>query len=91
MASVEIVEVNSPSQLKKFVTYPNQLYKGDPNYVTPLVSERLEFLDKQQNPFFQTASTKEYLAKRDGKIVGRIGTCVNYAHNQHHLEKVGFF
>ncbi|HEX2897910.1 MAG TPA: N-acetyltransferase [candidate division Zixibacteria bacterium] len=91
MASVEIVEVSSPSQLKKFVTYPNQLYKGDPNYVTPLVSERLEFLDKQKNPFFQTASTKEYLAKRDGKIVGRIGTCVNYAHNQHHLEKVGFF
>lgn len=91
MASVEIVEVSSPSQLKKFVTYPNQLYKGDANYVTPLVSERLEFLNKQENPFFQTASTKEYLARRDGKIVGRIGTCINYAHNQHHLEKVGFF
>jgi len=91
MAAVEIVEVESPSQLKKFITYPNQLYKGDPNYVAPLISERLEFFDKQKNPFYQTATTKEYLAMREGKIVGRIGTCVNYAHNQHHLEKVGFF
>ncbi len=91
MAAVEIVEVASGSQLKKFITYPNELYKGDPHYVTPLISERLEFFDKSKNPFFQTATTKEYLAKRDGKIVGRIGTCINYAHNQHHLEKVGFF
>jgi len=91
MPSVEIVEVDSPSLLKKFITYPNQLYKGDPSYVAPLISERLDFFDKQKNPFYLTATTKEYLAKRDGQIVGRIGTCVNYAHNQHHLEKVGFF
>ncbi len=91
MAAVEIVEVASTSQLKKFITYPNKLYHGDPNYVTPLISERLEFLNRNKNPFYQTASTKEYLALRDGKIVGRIGTCVNYAHNQLYLEKVGFF
>lgn len=91
MGSVEVLEVDSPSLLKQFITYPNKLYKGEPNYVTPLLSERLEFFDKQKNPFFQTATTKEYLAKRDGKIVGRIGTCVNYAHNQYHLEKAGFF
>ena len=91
MAAVEVIEVESASQLKKFITYPNQLYKSSPHYVAPLISERLEFFDKQKNPFFQTAATKEYLALRDGKIVGRSGTCVNYAHNQHHLEKVGFF
>ena len=91
MAAVEIVEVASASQLKKFITYPNELYQDDPNYVAPLISERLEFFDKTKNPFYQTATTKEYLAIRDGKIVGRIGTCVNYAHNQLHLEKVGFF
>jgi hypothetical protein len=91
MASVEVVEVESASQLKQFVKYPNQLYKDDSNYVAPLISERLEFFDKQKNPFYQTAKTKEYLAKRDGKIVGRIGTCINFAHNQQHLEKTGFF
>lgn len=91
MTSVEVVEVESLSQLKQFIKFPNQLYKDDPNYVAPLITERLEFFDKQKNPFYQTATTKEYLAKRDGKIVGRLGTCVNYAHNQHHLEKVGFF
>jgi len=89
--TVEVIEVESPAQLKKFITYPNQLYQDDPNHVTPLLSERLEFFNKAKNPFFLTATTKEYLALREGKIVGRIGTCVNYAHNNSHLEKVGFF
>ena len=91
MAAIDVVEIESSSQLKKFIKYPNKLYKDDPNYVTPLISERLEFLDKNKNPFFQTAKSREYLAYRNGKIVGRIGTCINYAHNEHHLEKAGFF
>jgi len=91
MAAIDVVEVESPSQLKKFIKYPNKLYKDDPNYVTPLISERLEFLDKKKNPFFQTANSREYLAYCNGKIVGRIGTCINFAHNEHHLEKAGFF
>ena len=32
-----------------------------------------------------------YLAEKDGKIVGRIATCVNYQHNEFHMEKTGFF
>ena len=88
---IDVVEIESSSQLKKFIKYPHKLYKDDPNYVTPLITERLEFFDKKKNPFYQTANSREYLAYRDGQIVGRIGTCINYAHNEHHLEKAGFF
>ena len=91
MARIEVVEVESSSQLRKFITYPNKLYRGDPNYVAPLISERKEFFDRRRNPFFKKASVKMFLAEQDGEVVGRIATCVNYSHNQYHEEQVGFF
>lgn len=91
MASVDVIEVESKAQLKQFITLPNRLYANEPNYVTPLLSERLEFFDKAKNPFYKTASTKLFLAVRDGEVVGRCATCINYAHNNFHMEKTGFF
>ena len=36
---VEIREVRSKADLKRFVTDPNQLYRGVPQYMPPLISE----------------------------------------------------
>jgi GNAT superfamily N-acetyltransferase len=91
MGAIEIVEVESTSQLKQFITLPNRLYGHDPNYVAPLLSERLEFFDKKKNPFYRYARTKLIMARRDGQLVGRIATCINFTHNQVHAEKAGFF
>ncbi|RKX26035.1 MAG: N-acetyltransferase [Candidatus Zixiibacteriota bacterium] len=91
MSNVDVVEVETKAQLKQFITYPNRLYKGDANYVTPLLMERKEFFDTQTNPFFRSAKTHLFLAKRNGEVVGRIATCVNYRHNEFHMEKTGFF
>lgn len=91
MANVEVVEVESSSQLKKFILYPNKLYKGDPNYVAPLYVERKEFFDRKKNPFYKSASVKLFLAMKDNEVVGRIATCINYNHNEFHQEQVGFF
>ena len=91
MAAVEVVEVESTAQLKQFIAYPNKLYAGDPNYVTPLLVERKAFFDKKTNPFYRTATTRLFLAMRDGEVCGRIATCINYRHNEFHQEKTGFF
>jgi hypothetical protein len=91
MSNIEIVEVENRRQLKQFITYPNQLYKGCSQYVTPLLTERLEFFDVQKNPFYKSARTKLFLAMCDGKVCGRISTCINYAHNDFNHESVGFF
>ena len=91
MSQTEVVEVEATAQLKKFLDYPNQLYRGEPNYVAPLRSERLEFFDYAKNPFFRGAKVKLFLALADGRIKGRIATCVNYTHNEYHCEQTGFF
>jgi len=89
--NINIIEVESNKQLNNFIMFPFELYKDEPNWVAPLISERKEFFDKKKNPFYKSAKTKLYLAERDGKIVGRIATCVNYQHNEFHMEKTGFF
>ncbi len=91
MASIEIVEVESSSQLKQFITYPNTLYRKEPHYVTPLMVERREFFDLEKNPFYRTAKVKLFLAMDGRKVCGRIATCINFTHNDYHHEKTGFF
>ncbi len=91
MAAISIVEIESAARLNDFIDLPNRLYGNDPNYVTPLKSERLEFFDRDKNPFYRAAKTKLFLAERDGEIVGRIATCINFAHNEYHEEQTGFF
>lgn len=91
MAQVEVVEVESPTQLDQFIKFPNKLYKGVPYYVTPLLVERKAFFDQEKNPFYKTSKVKLFLALQDNEIVGRIATCINYTHNDFHHEKAGFF
>ncbi len=91
MPVIDIVEVESGSQLKEFINYPSKLYRDDPCYVTPLVSERLEFFNREKNPFFKTSRVKLFLAMNGRTVVGRIATCINFDNNEYHHEKVGFF
>lgn len=75
----------------EFIKLPWKIYKDDKNWVPPLISERKEFLDKRKNPFFKHAEVVFYLAKKHGKVVGRIAGIVNRNHIEFQKEKVGFF
>lgn len=88
---IDIVEVSSRSALKKFITFPWKVYAGDPNWVPPLIIERKAFFDRKKNPFYRYAKVQLFLAVYKGEVLGRIAACVNFAHNQFHQEKVGFF
>jgi len=91
MANIDVIEVDSSERLKKFITYPFELYRGNPYYVKPLISERLEFFDLKKNPFYRSAKVKLFLAVQNGEVCGRVATCINYKHNEYHGEKTGFF
>jgi GNAT superfamily N-acetyltransferase len=91
MSALDVIPVESSSDLKRFIAFPNRLYKNDPNYVTPLLMERKQFFDFKSNPFYRVAKVKLFLAVENGRVRGRIATCVNYSHNSFHEEKTGFF
>jgi len=72
MPSVTIRPVRNRRQLKRFVKVPFALHRESELWVPPLVFERMEFLDRRKNPWFEHGEAEFFLAERDGEAVGRI-------------------
>ena len=80
--SVEIKEVLTKKDLKKWVEFPNTLYKGVDAYVPFLFNDEMDTFTKEKNPAYEFCETKLFLAYRENKIVGRIGALINHAANK---------
>ncbi|MCL5995818.1 MAG: hypothetical protein M1546_07145, partial [Chloroflexi bacterium] len=89
--SIEIVECKTRAERHQFICFQWEIYKDDPYWVPPLISEREAFYDKTKNVFFEHSDAALFVAKRNGKIVGTIVAILNNRHNQVHHEKTGFF
>jgi GNAT superfamily N-acetyltransferase len=72
MAGVSIRPVRSRRDLKRFVRVPFQLHRDHPQWVPPLILDRMQFLNRRKNPFFEHAEAEYFLAERDGELAGRI-------------------
>ncbi|HVD41847.1 MAG TPA: hypothetical protein VNC16_12695 [Solirubrobacterales bacterium] len=72
MASVSIRPVRTRRELKRFVKLPFALHRESEQWVPPLVFERMQFLDRKKNPWFEHGEAEYFLAERDGEPVGRI-------------------
>lgn len=70
---VSIIEVTDKAQLRRFVDYPNELYKDVPQFVPATYGDDLSDWDRSKNPAFEYCDARCWLAMRDGEIVGRIG------------------
>ena len=89
--SLSVTPVRGKDDLEDFLRIPYDIYADDPYYVFPLLSEMREFLDKDINPFFKHAETSLWVARENGRPVGRVAACVDVYHNQAHGEQTGFF
>jgi GNAT superfamily N-acetyltransferase len=78
VASVTIKPVRSKRELKRFVKVPFGLHRGHPQWVAPLVFERMEFLNREKNPWFEHAEAEFFIAERDGEPVGRVTAQVDH-------------
>lgn len=72
MAGVIVEPVTSKRERKEFIDLAYRLNADDPNWVAPLRPEVADLLDEKKNPFFDHAEIQLYLARRDGRITGRI-------------------
>jgi hypothetical protein len=77
MSGVEVIPASTPAEMKRFIQLPAALYGSDPNFVPPLLLEREEALSPKKNPYFQHAEAKFWLARRDGRDVGRISAQID--------------
>lgn len=91
MEPITVIKVTTFEQRKKFLSFPWEVYRGDPYWVPPIFSERMAFTDPEKNPFFQHAEVDFFLAQRGEKILGTIAAFTNFRHNEYQEENVGFF
>ncbi len=88
--NVRIRQVVTGADRKAFVRVPWTIYKDDPDWVPPLLLDRLESIDERKNPFFEHGKASLFIAEQDGVAVGRISAHRNYLHNEYHKDKAGF-
>jgi GNAT superfamily N-acetyltransferase len=87
--AVEVVE--SKRQLKEFVRFAYTLYREDPNWVPQLLMDDYKKLNRAKHPFWKHAAGELYLARRDGKVVGRIAAIQDEMWEKTHQEKAAYW
>jgi len=88
---VTVRRVESAADLDRFVKLPFRLYRDDPNWVPPLISDLRNTLTPGRNPFWNHAERDLFLAMNDGKAVGRVAAIVDRNYNGYHQSKLAIF
>ena len=89
--TVQVAPVSGGRDLRSFVDLPYRLHANQPLWVPPLRLERRLFLSRRANAFFAHGEAQYFLARRCGRVVGRIGAHVNHAFNEYRGERWGWF
>ena len=76
---------------KEFLALPYRLYRDHPTWVPPLRMADAAMMNRKKNPFFAHAEVEHFLARRGGRVVGRIAAIENRLHNEFHGDRLGFF
>jgi len=72
MAAVTVEPVAGKRDFNAFIDFAYEINRHDPNWVPPLRAEVVELLTPGKNPFHEHAKVQLFLARRDGKVTGRI-------------------
>ncbi len=81
--TLEVRPVAGKRDLERFVRLPFELYRNEPRWVAPLMTDVRKRLDRTRNPFFAHAEAEYFLAWRDGRPVGRITAQIDRNFNAH--------
>ena len=82
MSSIQIKRVETKKDLKRFIEFHYDLYKGNPYDVPNLYSDEVNTLSKDKNAAFDFCEAEYFLALKEGKTVGRVAAIINHKANE---------
>jgi hypothetical protein len=85
------IDTDNRSDIRKFIRFPLQLYKGNPYFCPALESEARFPLERGKHPFYQHSAADFFLAESEGQVLGRIAAVHNTRHNEYRNVKTAFF
>jgi GNAT superfamily N-acetyltransferase len=89
-AAVEVSPVRTRRDLREFIGLPYRLHAGTP-WIPPLRLERRLFLNPRFNAYFTHGEAEKFLARRGGRVVGRVTAQIDRAFNDYHDNAWGMF
>jgi GNAT superfamily N-acetyltransferase len=89
--NLDVRPVSGRRDLKEFIELPYRLHSTSPQWVPPLRLERWLFLSKRFNAYFTHGDAQLFLARRDGRVVGRLSAQYDDNFNAHHGNRWGMF
>jgi len=91
MSAIQVQPVRSRHQRKLFLSYPWELYRGDPFWIPPLRGNQRELVGYARHPFYENNEVETFLAYRSGEVCGRIAAILNRGHMERYHDERGFF
>ena len=89
MLEIRQVNTEDKKQVKEFVQFHYDLYKGCPQWVPPFRNDIEIMLNKKKHPFYEHSDAAFFTAWKDGKIVGRTAVLNNTSYNKYHNQSSG--
>ena len=83
---ITIKEVSTRKMRHQFVSFPLDLYKGNPYFVPPLYGDEMKVFSKK-NAYYKTSKSSFFLAYDGDKVVGRISGIIQNQSNEKMGEK----
>lgn len=87
---ISIKEVNDKKILNDFVDFIYENYEGDKNFVPPLRSDYIKYVQGVDNDLNEAGPNIKYICYDDGRVVGRLLVGVNNIINEYHGFKEGY-
>lgn len=91
MEPIRVQRAIGRRDLRAFVTFPWRVYQGDRNWVPPLISESLHYLNPATGVFYRQAEVALFLARRGRAVLGTIAAFVDHRRIEHTGRKEGGF
>ena len=88
---VDVSAVGSRRDRREFIELPFRLHATSQQWIPPLRLERHLFHSRRMNAYFKHAEAQEFLARRDGRVVGRISAQFDTAYDDEHGPGTGMF
>jgi GNAT superfamily N-acetyltransferase len=84
MVTTETLDIQNKKAVNEFIRFPFEIYTDTPQWVPPILSDIRMMLDPKKHPFYEHSEAEFFVARKDGKMVGRIGAIENKPFNTYH-------
>ena len=82
MSAIDIKRVTNRKELRQFVQFYYDLYRGNACAVPYLYFDEMATLRHDKNPSFECCEAAYFMAFRDGRMVGRVAAIINRRANE---------